>query len=115
MDLGKVTIEKVAGGFGFTEGPVVYADGSVAFSDIAGGSIRRWRPSTGDVEIVADGIPLLDGLALDDAERLIVCEGRDRRLTRIEPDGTVTVLADSFEGKRLNGPNDVVVGPDGAV
>jgi len=118
-------IEKLAGGFGFTEGPVWTRDGALLFSDIPNNVIRKWTPD-GKVSILlkpsgydGTGAPAMEigsnGLTLDKAGRLIICQHGNRRVVRLEADGKQTVLADRFEGKRLNSPNDAVYKSDGAL
>lgn len=105
--------EKVAGGFVFTEGPVWHPDGffyfvdvreSKLFSVVLGQPHKLVRQTTGG-----------NGTTFDMQGRLINCEGDARRLTRTEPDGTVTVLIDKQDGKRLNRPNDVICRSDGTL
>lgn len=112
-------IERIATGFGFTEGPIWCRDGSLLFSDIPNNTIIRWT-TDGTVDVFRrpsgyDGVDLpkgtlvgSNGLTLDSMGRVTVCEHGNRRVTRIERDGSVTVLADRFEGKRLNSPNDLL-------
>jgi gluconolactonase len=109
------TPEQVATGFRFTEGPVwIHDRKSLLFSDI---------PANRIYELASDGRPATfrepsgnsNGLTRDKEGRLIACEHGNRRVTRTEADGSVTVLAESFGGKRLNSPNDVVVKSDGAI
>ena len=103
-----------ADGFGFTEGPLFLPEGYVIFADIRNDAIVRYVPPfwTGIVRQPSGGA---NGMTLDAEGRLIACEGSFKRLTRTEPDGSVTVLADSYEGRPLNAPNDVVVRGDGSV
>lgn len=122
-------IEKLASGFGFTEGPVwVPRDGGyLLFSDIPNNVIRRWTPggqvtvflekSGYEGEVPAEGPKVFgsNGLTLDAQGRLIICEHGNRRVTRLEDGGKRTVLADRFEGKRLNSPNDIVRKSDGSL
>ena len=109
-------VEQVAGGFGFTEGPVWYGD-SLLFSDIPNNRIVRWRMLSIGPEVTTFRTPSgnSNGLTLDRSGRLIACEHSARRITRTEPDGTITVLAERYQGKRLNSPNDVVVRSDGSI
>ncbi len=119
-------VEKVAGGFGFTEGPVWLPDGSLLFSDIPNNVIHRWTPD-GKVTVFrkpsgydgSDAPPGAfigsNGLTLDRQGRLVICEHGNRRVTRLEKDGKLTVLAERFEGKRLNSPNDAVFRSDGSL
>jgi gluconolactonase len=120
--------EKVAGGFGFTEGPVWVRDG-LLFSDIPNNVILKWDPSGSISEFLKpsgyDGSDApqgshigSNGLTLDRQARLIICEHGNRRVTRLEMDGSRTVLADNYLGQRLNSPNspnDVVCKSDGAI
>jgi gluconolactonase len=122
------TIQKVATGFEFTEGPVWVRDGNyLLFSDPNANMIYRWNPDDGIVSIyrAKSGYAGLDigeyvqpgsnGLTLDAQGRLTVDEMGRRRVTRIEKNGTVTVLADNYQGKRFNSPNDLVYRSDGAL
>ncbi len=119
-------IEKLAGGFGFTEGPVWMRDGYLLFSDIPNNTIFKWttdgkvapsrKPSGFDgTDAPAGAFIGSNGLTLDKQGRLTICEHGNRRVTRLEKDGKLTVLADKYEGKRLNSPNDAVYKSDGAL
>ena len=120
-------VEKVATGFGFTEGPVWdTAAGSLLFSDPNENMIYRWspdapvsvfRPNSGYTgpNIGDYGQPGSNGLTLDRDGRLTICEHGNRRITRLEKNGALTVLADSYQGKRLNSPNDLVYRSDGTL
>ncbi len=103
-------VELVAGGFVFTEGPVWLPEGVLLFSDIPAGKIYR-----ADKTVFREPSGQSNGLTLDTQGRLLAAEHQTRRVTRTEKDGTVTVLAERFEGKRLNSPNDLVVRSDGTV
>ena len=106
--------ERIATGFEFTEGPVWHPDGYLLFSDIPASRIYKWSPAAG-VEVWREGSNHSNGLTLDAQRRLIACEHGTRRVTRTEADGTIVTLADRYEGKPLNSPNDVVAGPDGTI
>jgi gluconolactonase len=117
-------IEKLAGGFLFTEGPVWIPDGSLLFSDPNANTIYRWsdadglsvfRPKSGytGIDIGEYKQPGSNGLAVDPEGRLTINEHGNRRVTRLEKNGALTVLADRFEGRRLNSPNDLVYAADG--
>jgi gluconolactonase len=118
-------IEKVAGGFQFVEGPVWFRKGGyLFFSDIPGNVIMQWSPSEGAMvfrnHIFAGEYPAgkqvgTNGLTLDQQGRIIACEHGNRRVSRISQDGMLTILADRYEGKRLNSPNDVVVKKNGDI
>jgi gluconolactonase len=104
--------EKVVGDLKFGEGPAWHPDGYLLFEDVP--NSRTLKLSAADaVSVYRDQTENANGLAFDGERRLVVCEGNDpvrgRRLVRIEKDGTVTVLADRYQGKRLNSPNDVTV------
>ncbi len=118
-------VERIAGGFGFTEGPVWRGD-HLLFSDINHSRIVRWQelpegPEVRTFRVEHEGVtdpPAIghcNGMTLDAQDRLIVCGQGARHLTRTEADGTITVLADRFDGKRLNSPNDVVVHANGDI
>ena len=119
-------IEKIAGGFQFTEGPLYMRDGYLLFSDIPANVIRKWTPDEGAVDFRRPsgydgaGAPRgafvgSNGLAADRQGRLIICEHGNRRVTRLEKNGALTVLAATYDGKRLNSPNDAVVKSDGSI
>ena len=109
-------IERIATGFRLTEGPAYYGDGRyLLFTDIPNDALLRWDEITGAVATLRSPAGHPDGNTRDRQGRLLSCELGSRTLTRTEHDGTVTVLADSFEGTRLTGPNDVVVKSDGSI
>lgn len=119
-------VEKLADGFQFTEGPVWSADGALLFSDPNTNVIYRYDASRGvsvfrersgyeGADVGRLHQPGSNGLTFDAQGRLTACEHGNRRVTRTEPDGKVTVLADRFEGKRLNSPNDLVYRSDGTL
>lgn len=111
-----VTLDQIATGFGFTEGPIWCGD-YLLFSDIPRNRIVRWQMRSEGPEVMTFRSPSgnSNGLTLDRSGRLIACEHSARRVTRTEIDGSVSVLAERFEGKRLNSPNDVVVRSDGSI
>lgn len=106
--------ELVATGFEFTEGPVWHPDGYLFLSDIPAHRIFRLTLD-GTSEIYREPSGGANGLTFDRQGRLIACEYHSRRVSRTESDGTISVLADSYHGKRLNSPNDVVVKSDGSI
>jgi sugar lactone lactonase YvrE len=112
--VGEVAVEKIAGGFQFTEGPVWVPDGYLLFSDIPADTIYRWTPGSAAAEVFRKPSGRSNGLTLDREGRLVACE-HDRRLSRTEKDGRVVALAERYEVRRLNSPNDVVVKSDGCV
>ena len=103
-------VELVAKDFMFTEGPVWMPDGTLLFSDIPADTIYRM-----DKTVFRKPSGQSNGLALDTEGRLLACEHQTRRVTRTEKDGAITVLAERFEGKRLNSPNDLVMRSDGTL
>ena len=108
-------LERLETGFQFTEGPLWNAsEGFLLFSDIPANRIYKWSPDKG-VEVFRDPSGNSNGLTYDKQGCLLICEHGNRRLSRIDKDGTYTVLADTFQGKPLNSPNDVVVKSDGTV
>jgi gluconolactonase len=108
-------MERIAGGFQFTEGPLWMPDQSaLLFSDIPANKIYQATPA-GHVTVFRYPSGNSNGLARDHQGRLIACEHSNRRVTRTEQDGTITVLADRFNDRRLNSPNDVVAKSDGAI
>jgi gluconolactonase len=98
----------------WTEGPVQLAGGDVLFSDIPNDRVLRWSPD-GTTRIELQPAGYANGHTLDREGRVIQCEHGNRRVSRIEPDGTITGLVDRYAGKRLNSPNDVVVRSDGTI
>ncbi|MFB6102100.1 MAG: SMP-30/gluconolactonase/LRE family protein [Haloplanus sp.] len=105
------TFERVAGSFGFTEGPVWDGSG-IIFSDLEASTIRRYDRESETAEVVAEGTNGGNGLKFGPDGRLYVCESEAHRVCRYELDGTRTVVADEFGGTPLNAPNDLAV--DGA-
>ncbi|NEP58396.1 MAG: galactose-1-epimerase [Symploca sp. SIO2G7] len=107
-------VEKVAGGFRFTEGPVWHPDGFLIFSDIPANTIYQWQPEQ-KAEIFRQPSGKANGNTLDLSKRLITAEHDNRRVSRTEPDGTIITLASHYQGKRLNSPNDLAVKSDGSI
>lgn len=101
----------LADGFKFTEGPAVGPYGKIYFNDIPNERTHLYDPASGETTIYREQSGRANGLFFTPAGALIACEGGARRLTRTDYAGKVTVLAESFDGKKLNSPNDVV--PDG--
>jgi gluconolactonase len=106
-------LEKVATGFGFTEGPMWDPAGFLYVSDETINKIFRVYPNGKKEEVIALGDP--DGNTFDREHRLIDCASVLRAIIEVTPDGKYKILADRYEGKKLNSPNDVIVGPDGAL
>src|SRR5450631_41960 len=106
-------LETLATGFGFTEGPVWDEAGFLYVSDETINKIYRLYPDGRKQEVIALGDP--DGNTFDRKHRLIDCASVLRAIIEVTPEGKYKVLADRYEGKRLNSPNDVIAGPDGAL
>ena len=119
------TIEKLAEGYVFTEGPVwIRGESRLLFSDVRANAIHQWTEADGASPFIdpvfegdREGLRSIssNGLTLDAEGRLVICEHGNRRISRVEADGSRTVLVDSFEGNRLNSPNDAVYGADGSL
>lgn len=113
--LGNVFVERLHTGMRWAEGPVWFGDaGQLLWSDIPNNRIMRWVEG-GGVSVFRSPSNFSNGNTRDRQGRLVTCEHGARRVTRTEHDGSVTVLADSYQGRRLNSPNDVVVKSDGSV
>ncbi|HEX8856779.1 MAG TPA: SMP-30/gluconolactonase/LRE family protein [Thermoleophilaceae bacterium] len=120
-------LEQVAGGFEFTEGPLWSPKGALLFSSPNTNVMYRWDASTGTVSIFNAksgytgvdigrfGQPGSNGLTFDDHGRLVMCQHGNRRVVRVNPHGDTTVLAERFDGRRLNSPNDLVFRSDGTL
>lgn len=112
--MGNAPVKRIASGFDWVEGPVWFGDqGCLLFSDIPNNRILRWTED--GVTTFRAPSNYANGHTRDRQGRLISCEHGTRRVTRTEWDGSVTVLADGYQGKRLNSPNDVIVARDGAI
>ena len=107
-------IEKIAGGFQFTEGPIWVPEGHLLFSDIPANIIYKWTPGTPKPEVFRTPSGPSNGLTLDRELRLLACE-LPRGISRTEEDGEIVILANRYRGNRLNSPNDLVVKSDGSV
>jgi gluconolactonase len=110
------SVERLATGCRWSEGPVWFGDGRfLLWSDIPNNRILRWDEESGAVSVFRRPSNNANGNTRDRQGRLITCEHDARRVTRTEYDGSITVLCDNYEGKRLNSPNDVVVKSDGSI
>jgi len=108
------TLEKLAGGFDFTEGATCDAEGNLFFTDQPNNRILKWSVD-GRLSTFLQPAGRANGMCFDPGGYLIACADERNELCSIAPDGTVSVLAGEYGGKRLNGPNDVWVRPDGAI
>ena len=108
-------VERLYTGCRWSEGPVYFADGRyLLWSDIPNQRILKWEEETGAVSVYRKPSNFGNGNTRDRQGRLVTCE-HGRRVTRTEIDGSITILADSWQGKKLNSPNDVVVKSDGSI
>jgi gluconolactonase len=115
------SVEKLATGMRWAEGPSWSGDGRyLLVSDIPNNRLMRWDEITESFDVYRHNANYSNGTCRDNQGRLIVCEGstttnEGRRVTRTEPNGSITVLADNYQGKRFNSPNDVVCKKDGSI
>ncbi len=110
-----VELERLATGFMFTEGPLWHPrEKFLLFSDMPGNIIRRYSEADG-VATFRQPSNMANGLTYDREGRLLACEHATSRVTRTEPDGSLTVLATHYDGRELNSPNDIVVAGDAAI
>ncbi|MDR3374775.1 MAG: SMP-30/gluconolactonase/LRE family protein [Ancalomicrobiaceae bacterium] len=111
-----IHVERLWSGARWCEGPAWFAAGRyLVWSDIPNDRMMRWDETDGSVSVFRQPSNFANGNTVDRQGRLVTCEHRTRRVTRTEHDGSVTVLADSYGGRRLNSPNDVVVRSDGSI
>ncbi|MBU6453336.1 MAG: SMP-30/gluconolactonase/LRE family protein [Cyanobacteria bacterium REEB67] len=114
--IGNSAVERIAGGSRWAEGPVyIPAMKCLLWSDAPNNRIMRWLEEDGHVGVFRSQANYANGNTTDKKGRLISCEHGPRRVTRTEYDGTISVLADRYKGKRFNAPNDVVVDSKGAI
>jgi gluconolactonase len=111
QDFSDIKIEKASAGLTFTEGPVWHKDGYLLFSDVPNSRIHRFDPGKGTT-VYMENTNRTNGNTFDTQGRLYRCETGERRVTRTDRKGRVEVLADRWEGKRLNATNDIVVRRD---
>ena len=113
---GTMAVERVATGMRWAEGPVYFPAGRyVLFSDIPNNRIMRFSEDDGHLSVYRQPSMNSNGNTIDREGRLITCEHSGRRVTRTELDGSITIIADKYNGKKLNSPNDVVVASDGSI
>ena len=114
--LGSAAIERLWTGARWAEGPVWFGDRRcLIFSDIPNNRMLQWSEATGETSVFRAPANNANGNSRDRQGRHITCEHETRRVVRTEPDGSMTVLADSYLGKRLNAPNDLCAHSDGAI
>lgn len=108
-------IEELGSGFQVAEGPLwLQEEGYLLFNEVRGNRRRKWSPTEG-VSLLQEPSNNANGLTRDLQGRLILCEGGAHRVTRLETNGNVTIVANSYQGQQLNRPNDVVVKSDGSI
>jgi len=113
---GDSRLERLWTGARWTEGPLYVPAGRyLLFSDIPNDRVLRWDETDGSVSVLDSPAGYANGRTIDRQGRVVTCQQGPRRVVRTEHDGSTTVLADRWDGRRLNSPNDVVVSPDGAV
>jgi gluconolactonase len=111
-----IHVERLWSGARWCEGPAWFAAGRyLVWSDVPSNRMLRWDETDGSVSVFRQPSNFSNGNTVDRQGRLVTCEHQTRRVTRTEHDGSITVLADRYGGKRLNSPNDVIVGSDGSV
>jgi gluconolactonase len=115
QDFSHVTVEKIAGGRQFTEGPVWSREGFLLFSDVPSNKILKIGAGDRQPAVFRDDSGYANGNTFDAQGRLYSCESRTRRVTRMDKKGQIEVLAEKWEGKRFNAPNDIVVRKDGNI
>lgn len=114
--IGHARVERLWTGARWSEGPAWFPAGRyLVWSDIPNNQMMRWDETDGSVSVFRQPSNNSNGNTVDGQGRLVSCEHLARRVSRTEHDGSVTVIADSFQGKRLNSPNDVVVKSDGSI
>jgi gluconolactonase len=114
--VGTARVEQLFEGCRWAEGPAYFAAGRyLVWSDIPNDRILRWDETTGAIGVFRRPAGYTNGHTVDRQGRLVSCEHGGRRVSRTEHDGSITVVADRYDGKRLNSPNDVVVKSDGSV
>ncbi len=116
MFAGYVRVERLWTGAGWSEGPVWFPAGRyLVWSDIPLNRMLRWCEESGEVSVFRAPSNNSNGNTIDNQGRLVTCEHLTRRVTRTEIDGSITAVADRWQGKRLNSPNDVVVKSDDSI
>lgn len=108
-------IEKVVGGFGFTEGPAVDSNGDIYFVDDPNSKIYFWSVAEKKLSVFVEKSEHANGMFIDKADNLVVCEGGTGCVVSYNKSGKRTVIASTFEGKRFNKPNDLWIDPKGGI
>lgn len=116
LRIGQSAVERLYTGCRWSEGPVWFGDGRyLLWSDIPNNRVLKWEEETGAVSVFRKPSDFTNGNTRDRQGRLVSCQHGERRIVRTEHDGTISVLMDNYQGKRLNSPNDIVVKSDGSV
>src|SRR5437762_114355 len=114
--IAQTKVERIASGMRWCEGPVWFGDGRyLLWSDIPNNRIMKWEEETGAVSVFRKPSNNANGNTRDRQGRLLTCEHDTRRVTRTEHDGTISVIAERYDGKPLNSPNDIVCKSDGSI
>jgi gluconolactonase len=108
-------VDSIADGYAYAEGPLWHRDGYLLFADSPRDRLHKWDPASKAVTVFREPSAGATALGFDHQGRLLATEHRNRRISRTEPDGSIVTVVDRFEGKRLNSPNDFVVGRDGTL
>lgn len=112
----RAEVERLANGFGFTEGPVWNAsEGYLVFSDLTESKRCQWHASSGEVKIAMDPSNMGCGMTYDGSGNLLICEHATSSVVRESPDGARETVASHYQGKELNSPNDIVTTTDGSI
>ncbi|MDH6305156.1 gluconolactonase [Parabacteroides sp. PF5-5] len=107
-------VEKLADGFSFTEGPAVDKDGNIYFTDQPNDKIYKWS-TDGKLSVFLDNTGRANGMYFDKDNHLLSCSDMENEIWRFNPDGSHTVILTDYQGRKLNGPNDLWVHPKGGV
>ena len=113
--LAQPDVESVADGFAYAEGPLWHPEGYLLFADSPRDRLHKLDPATKTMTVFRSPSNGATALGFDLQGRLLATEHRNRRISRTDPDGSIVTVVDRFEGKRLNSPNDFVVGSDGTL
>jgi gluconolactonase len=116
LHIGSARLEKLAEGCRWAEGPAYFPAGRyLVWSDVPNDRMMRFDETSGNVSVFRHPAGYSNGNTVDRQGRLVTCEHGNRRVTRTEHDGSITVLASQYQGRRFNSPNDVVVKSDGSI
>ena len=108
-------LQQVGQGFQFTEGPAADAGGDVYFTDVRTGRIHKWSAADGEISLFRENTGNANGLAFGPHGNLFICEGGKGRVAMLGPDGNLSVVADAYQARRFNEPNDLWIDPKGGI